>query len=252
VLLNILLIGAVGGALSGMLGVGGAVILLPLLTTFAGLTLKEASNITVVQVVASSLIGWWSYRRGGLVHTRLAVVMGLAGAIGGFAGGYGTGRFTDGQLEVIFLGVVLMAIALLFIPIKDVAALGDDMPHFNVLLALGIGGIVGILAGLLGAGGGFLIVPLMLVGLRMPVHLAIGSSSIVKLITSSFAYAGKLLGTHIDPFLAATLLVSSVPFTYLGTYIAKRSSARVLRIVLSTILILIAVRSIFILLTTSL
>lgn len=50
-----------------MLGVGGAVVLLPLLTAFAGLTLKEATNITVVQVMVSSLIGWLSFRRGGLV-----------------------------------------------------------------------------------------------------------------------------------------------------------------------------------------
>ena len=76
-----------GGLLAGMLGVGGAVVLLPLLTAFAGLTLKEASSITVVQVLVSSFIGGLSFRRGGLVHTRLALWMGSAGAAGGFAGG---------------------------------------------------------------------------------------------------------------------------------------------------------------------
>ncbi len=230
-----------------MLGIGGAVVLLPLLTTFADLTLKEASNVTVVQVVASSLIGWWSYRRGKLVHTRLALVMGGTGAMGGFVGGYFTSYFTNKELELIFLGVVVAAIAMLFYPVKEVGVSSSGMPSFNGVFAAGIGGIVGVLAGLLGAGGGFLIVPMMLVALRIPVHLAIGTSAVVKLISSSFAYAGKLLGTHIDPVLAITLLSTSIPMTYLGTYIAKRVSARFLRFFLTLLLIVIAGRSILIL-----
>src|SRR5688500_9482837 len=115
-----------------MLGIGGAVILLPLLSAFAGLTLKEASNITVVQVVASSLLGWWAVRRGGLVHTRLAIWLGGAGAVGGFIAGFVSGRLTELQLEVIFLSVVLAAIVLLFLPVRELAIGGDSMPAFNV------------------------------------------------------------------------------------------------------------------------
>jgi uncharacterized membrane protein YfcA len=242
-----------------MLGVGGAVVLLPLLTAFAGLTLKEATNITVVQVVASSLIGWWAFRRGGLVHTRLAVWMGAAGACGGFAGGYFSGRLTDLQLQIIFLSVVLAALILLFLPVRELAIAGittdgvrgpDGMPPFNIPFALGLGGLVGALAGMLGAGGGFLIVPLMLTALRIPMRLAIGSSSVVKLISSSFAYAGKLAGTHIDPVLASTLLVSAVPSTYIGTWIARRVPPRFLRYTLAVMLAIIALRSVQVLFFT--
>ena len=227
-----------------MLGIGGAVILLPLLTAFAGLSLKEASNITVVQVVASSLIGWWAFRRGGLVHTRLAVWMGGAGAVGGFAGGFASGRLSELQLEIIFLSVVLAALILLFLPVRELAVGGDKMPDFNIPFAVGLGALVGTLAGMLGAGGGFLIVPLMLTGLRVPMRLAIGSSSVVKLISSAFAYAGKLVGTHIDPYLAAMLLAGAVPCTYVGTWIARRVPPRFLRLVLATMLAGIAVRSV--------
>lgn len=242
-LLPIFLVGIVGGVLSGMLGIGGAVILLPLLIAFGGLTLKEATNVTVVQVLVSSLIGWWSFRRGKLVHTRLALWMGGAGAIGGFAGGFGSGYFSNRDLEVVFLGVVLAAIFLLFLPIKELALSGDALPTFNRPFAAGLGGIVGVLAGMLGAGGGFLIVPLMIVGLRVPTRLAIGSSSIVKLISSGFAYAGKLAGTHIDYVLVAALLAGAIPATYLGTWIARRIPPWSLRLILTTMLIGIALRS---------
>ena len=231
-----------------MLGVGGAVILLPLLTTFAGLSLKEASNITVVQVMVSSFIGWLAFRRGGLVHTTLAVWMGGAGAIGGFLGGYISGRLTDLQLEILFLSVVLAAIFLLFLPVKEIAVAGDAKPAFNRAFAAGLGGLVGVLAGMLGAGGGFLIVPLMLTGLRIPIRLAIGSSSVVKLVSSSFAYAGKLAGTHVDPLLALALLAGAVPCTYAGTWIARRVPPRILRATLIVMLILIAARSVQVLL----
>lgn len=247
----VLLIGVVGGVLSGMLGIGGAVILLPLLTTFAGLSIKEASSITVVQVVVSSLIGWWSFRRGKLVHTRLALWMGGAGAIGGFAGGFGSAFFTSRDLELVFLSVVVAALILMFLPVKELAVIGDVMPDFNRPFAAGLGFVVGALAGMLGAGGGFLIIPLMLTGLRVPMRLAIGSSSIVKLISSSFAYAGKLTGGQIDPVLAVALLAGAIPFTYAGTWIARRVSPRFLRLLLGSLLVVVGARSVQVLFLSS-
>lgn len=224
---------------------GGAVILLPLLTTFGGLSLKEASNVTVVQVVVSSIIGWWSFRRGKLVHTRLALWMGVAGAIGGFVGGFGSAYFSNRDLEIVFLGVVLAAIALLFLPVRELVIFGDEMPAFNRPFAAALGAIVGVLAGMLGAGGGFLIVPLMIAGLRVPTRLAIGSSSIVKLVSSGAAYAGKLAGSHFDYTLVLVLLAGAIPFTYAGTWIARRVPPWSLRALLTLMLILIAVRTVY-------
>src|SRR5688500_7858003 len=169
--------------------------------------------------------------------------MGGAGAFGGFVGGFVSGQLSELQLEIIFLSVVLAAIVLLFLPVRELAVSGETKPDFNIAFAVGLGGLVGLLAGMLGAGGGFLIVPLMLTGLRIPMRLAIGSSSVVKLISSSFAYAGKLLATYIDPALAIALLAGTVPSTYLGTWIARRVSARFLRAVLIIMLVVVAAQS---------
>ncbi|MGH2353966.1 MAG: sulfite exporter TauE/SafE family protein [Chloroflexota bacterium] len=246
-LTTVFAIGAAGGLLSGMLGVGGAVILLPLLTAFAGLSLKQASGITIVQVVVSSLVSWAAYQRGRLVHLELATYMGSASALGGIAGGYGSSVLSSRTLEWVFLSVVIVAIALLLIPVGELPATSGDLPRFNPVQAIGLGLMVGALAGLLGAGGGFLIVPLMIGALRLPTRLAIGSSPVVILISGSFGFAGKLLAGQIQPDLAAALVVSAAPCAYLGTHIGRRLPSRFLRLLLGTILVLIAVRGVLVL-----
>jgi uncharacterized membrane protein YfcA len=246
-LASVFAIGAVGGVLSGMLGIGGAVVLLPLLTAFAGLSLKQAANVTIVQVVASSLISWLTYRQGHLVHLELALYMGLASALGGLAGGYGSAFLTSRQLEWVFLVVVLAAIGLLFIPANELPPPSGKMPRFNRGLAAASGGLVGALAGLLGAGGGFLIVPIMIAALRVPTRLAIGTSAAITLISSLFAYAGRLLSSEIPAGLAAALVVAAVPCAYVGALVARRIPPRALRVLLGAILFGIAVRGVVLL-----
>ncbi len=247
-LLNIFLIGAAGGLFSGMLGVGGAVILLPLLTTFTGLSLKEASNITIVQVVGAALVSIAAYNRARLVHLSLALHMGAAALLGGLAGGYGSQALPSFALEWLFLFVVVFAIALLFIPVHEAPPSDARLPRFNRYQAMGLGVSVGALAGTLGAGGGFLIVPLMIGALRLPTRLAIGSSPVVILISSLAALSGKLLAGQIQLQPAVALVAGAVPMTYLGTRLGRHLSPRFLRLLLGALLVVIAVRGVVVLL----
>ena len=122
------------------------------------------------------------------------------------------------------------------------------MPRFNTAVAAGLGLLVGTLAGLLGAGGGFLIVPLLLTVMRLPTRLAIGTSPVVVLISGSFGFAGKLFAAQIDPLLAGALVVGASPFAYLGTLIGQRLPPRALRALLGLVLVVIAVRAVWALL----
>jgi uncharacterized membrane protein YfcA len=227
-----------------MLGVGGAVIMLPLLTAFAGLTLKEASNVTIAQVIAASIISVVAYQRRGLVYRSLALHMGLASVIGGLAGGVGSHALSSLVLEWLFLVVVLVAIGLLLLPVRETAVAGYDKPPFNRLQAVGLGAMAGTLAGLLGAGGGFLIVPLMIGTMRMPTRLAIGTSPAVILISSSAGLMGKVASGQMRVDLALALVASAGPCAYLGTLIGRRLPARTLRILLGVVLVAIAVRGV--------
>lgn len=227
-----------------MLGVGGAVVLLPLLTAFAGLTLKEASNVTIAQVIAASIISVVAYQRRGLVYSSLALYMGGASVLGGLAGGLGSKALSSRVLEWLFLAVVVFAIGLLLLPVHEAPIAAMVRPRFNRLQAAGLGAMAGTLAGLLGAGGGFLIVPLMIGTMRLPTRLAIGTSPAVILISSSSGLLGKLLAGQMRADLALALVAGAAPCAYLGTLVGRRLPARSLRLLLGGVLVAIAVREV--------
>ncbi|HET7768721.1 MAG TPA: sulfite exporter TauE/SafE family protein, partial [Chloroflexota bacterium] len=234
--------GAVGGLMSGLVGVGGAVILLPLLTALTGMSIKEASNITIVQVVAAGLVGAGTYYRRRLIHMRLAALMGGASLAGGLIGGLLSGAVPPVLVEALFLAVVFVAIALLFTPLGETVAADAALPYVDPLLASGLGLGVGGLAGVLGAGGGFLIVPLLIGALRLPTRLAIGTSPAVILLGSAAALAGKAAARQIAVLPALALVAGAVPFTYVGARLSSRLSPRALRLLLGFVLAGIALR----------
>jgi uncharacterized membrane protein YfcA len=240
----VFVVGAAGGFLSGLLGVGGAVVLLPLLTTFVGLTTKQASGITIAQVTAASLISLYGYRRSGLVHLPLALYMGAGSALGGIAGGYGSRAVPNAALDWIFLVVVLAAIALLFVRVGDAPRWDSGRPHVNPLQSIGLGMVAGTLAGLLGAGGGFLLVPLMIGTLRLPTRLAIGTSPAVILIAGSAGLVSKVAAGQVPANLAAALVLGAMPTAYLGGWVNRRLPPRTLRLLLGGILSLVATRGV--------
>jgi uncharacterized membrane protein YfcA len=133
---------------------------------------------------------------------------------------------------------------LLLLPVRETAVAGYDKPPFNRLQAVGLGAMAGTLAGLLGAGGGFLIVPLMIGTMRMPTRLAIGTSPAVILISSSAGLMGKVVSGQMRVDLALALVASAGPCAYLGTLIGRRLPARTLRILLGVVLVAIAVRGV--------
>lgn len=215
--------------------------MLPLLTAFAGLTLKEASNVTIAQVVAASIISLVAYQRRGLVYGSLALYMGIASVIGGVAGGVGSRALTSHAVEWLFLVAVSVAIGLLLVPVSE-PAVAHDKPPFARLQAIGLGAMAGTLAGLLGVGGGFLVVPLMIGTMRMPTRLAIGTTPAVILISSSGGLLGKVVSSQMRPELALALVAGAAPCAYVGTLIGRRLPVRTLRILLGAVLVAIAVR----------
>jgi uncharacterized protein len=238
-------VGAIGGLLSGLLGVGGAVVLLPLLTTFAGMSLKQASNVTIVQVVAAALVSVRLHYPQRLIHVRLAIVMGSASLAGGLIGGLGSAALPPLTVEALFLLVVFVALALLTLPTDQFFTTTDGFPRVPPIRAAAIGLMAGALAGILGAGGGFLIVPLLIGPLHLPTRLAVGTSPAVILIGSIAAMIGKALSRQILVVPAAILVTGAIPFTYLGARLSARLSPRSLRLLLAAVLLVIALRGAF-------
>jgi len=201
----IALAGVVGVAL-GMLGGGGSILMVPLLTYVGGLEPKQAIATSLLVVGATSAIGAIGHARAGRLRWRCGLAFGLAGMAGAYGGGLLAGFVPRSVLLVGF--AILMCAA-------GVAMLRDriDRSHngrapANRLVVLGLA--VGVMTGLVGAGGGFLLVPalVLLGGLQMPV--AVGTSLLVIAMQSLAGLAGHLVSTPIDWRLAGLVAAVAV------------------------------------------
>lgn len=236
-------IGIAGSFLSGLLGIGGAIINYPLLLYvpvmlgFQALTPHQVSGVVALQVFFSTLAGVLAVRKQKLIHVGLVAYMGTAIIIGSFLGAYG-GKFLSGNIINVVYGILaVIAAVMMFIPRQgiDDAALKDV--QFNRFVAAASSFVVGIASGIVGAGGAFMLVPIMITVLNIPTRITIGTSLAITFISSIGATAGKIMAGHI-PFLASLIVVvASLIAAPLGALVSKRVNTKVLRMILLVMII---------------
>ena len=227
------------GILSGILGIGGAVILIPMMRVVpplmgAGeLSMGEIAGITMLQVLAASIAGWLSHKKSGHAHTPTVLTLGIPMAAGAFAGAYW--RLPDEPRRIVFGILVLIALAMLVGKSKhekraaDSDAWEDDEYSPSIPLSALLGGLVGVASGIVGAGGGFMIIPLMIKVLKAPIRVAVGSSLGIVLIGSAMGAAGKALSAQIEWKYAIPIVAASIPASILGAKISRKIKPTYLR-----------------------
>lgn len=240
------ILGFVGSFLSGMLGVGGAIINYPLLLyvpPLIGLTALSAhhvSGIVAVQVFFATLSGVFAYRKSGYLNKSLILTMGISILIGSLLGGIGSKWVPDSAVNMVYGILALLAVALMFVPKKEKEQEGDAI-HYNRSLAAILSFIVGISAGIVGAGGAFLLVPIMLAVLKLPLRVTIATSLAITFISSIGSTAGKLISHEILVIPAVILVIASIIAAPIGAKIGQTANPKLLKGIL---IILIAVTAI--------
>jgi len=232
------LIGLIGGFLSGLLGLGGGVIMLPLLTFVAGISLKLATGTSLVHVMIAAATGTLSHFRAGMVDFKAGLILGIAGIAGGFLGSFLSVPMSTRFLNLIFLFLVVSAIFFLFIPLKS----NDETYRkgtFNKIEGILIGLGCGLLVGLLGVGGGFILIPLMIYVLRIPLRVTIGTSLMIILISSLGTFGAKYGVGHIDMTITFLVVSGSIVGALLGAYVSRKTHIKFLRLILISLLSLI-------------
>jgi uncharacterized membrane protein YfcA len=231
------------GVLSGMFGVGGAVISTPAILAL-GATNLEAVGSTLPSIIPSSISGSLRYLRDGLVHKRVALVTGLAGATSAALGAVLSDAFPGrGHVQMI-LTALLMGFTAYRLGLMAAPGRETDVPHelrTTVPLLVGIGLVAGLLSGFLGVGGGILMVPAFsgLVGLDL--RRAIATSLVcVGMIAVPGTIAHQILG-NVNWFYALPLMIGAIPGARVGAHLAIRASDRHLRIAVASVLGSIAV-----------
>jgi uncharacterized membrane protein YfcA len=242
-------VGLVGAFVAGLLGVGGAIVMVPLLLYgppllgLAELDMKSVAGLTMVQVLAAAASGVFAHARMRAVHGELAWVGGLTMAVGSFAGAVVSHYVSGRALLLTFAVMATGAVGLLALRVETV---GQPIFAGSVTLARGrVVGVclgVGVLAGLVGAGGAFLLVPLLIAVAGVPFRVTIGSSLAITAMSATTGFAGKVVTSQI-PWAAAVLVVlGAVPGAQLGALMSRRLSGELLRRVLLAVVALTALR----------
>jgi uncharacterized membrane protein YfcA len=168
--------GAVGLTLA-VVGGGGSILAVPLLLYVVGVQNPHvAIGTSALAVSVNAFANLIAHSRAGNVKWPCAVVFGFSGVAGAFVGST-LGKFVDGRDLLFFFGIVMVAVALAMLRPRQ--AEGDPSVRINPVIAVrlvGIGLVTGLLAGFFGIGGGFLIVPGIMLGSGMAMLNAVGSS----------------------------------------------------------------------------
>jgi uncharacterized membrane protein YfcA len=211
----------------GLLGGGGSILTVPLLAYVAGLDPQQAIATSLFVVGVTSAVGSITHARAGRVRWRIAAVFGAAA----MAGAYGGGRLAHlipGNILLIAFSLIMITAAVAML--RGRREVGDEsagpLPIAKIVLQ---GAGVGIISGLVGAGGGFLLVPaLALVG-GLPMPVAVGTSLVVISMQSFAGLAGHLAGESIDWKLAGMVTAAAVVGSIIGGRLTSRVEPATLR-----------------------
>ena len=226
-LVIVLALSTLVGVSLGVLGGGGSILTVPILVYVAGMDPKEAIAASLFVVGVTSAAGAISHARAGRVRWRTGLLFGGAGLTGAFLGG-----MLGGHLEgtILLIAFALMMLATSFAMIRgrkvDESKRHADLPVFRVLLD---GLVVGLVTGLVGAGGGFLVVPALALLGGLPMSVAVGTSLLVIAMKSLGGLAGYLSSVQLDWPLVIAVTVAAVVGSVIGGRVAGRIPEDALR-----------------------
>lgn len=242
-IMTIFLLGFIGSFISGMAGIGGAIINYPMLLYIpplvgAGvLSAHEVTGITGVQVFFATIGGVWAYRKSGYLNRTLIAYMGGSILLGSFIGSYGSKMMTEETITLIYGMLALLAAVMMFLPKKGREDILPEQVSFNKWLAGIAALIVGIAAGIVGAGGAFLLVPIMLVILKIPTRMTIASSLAITFISSIGVSVGKVSTGQVDLLPALIMVAASLVASPLGAKLGQKVNTKVLQWILALLIL---------------
>ncbi len=234
--------GALVGFSLGLIGGGGSILAVPLMVYVVGVSDPHvAIGTSAIAVAANAAINLWNHARGGTVRWLCALTFAAAGIIGAFIGAI-FGKMLDGQKLLALFALLMLVIALLMLKTRSRVGLPDvRMSWDNMPAIVGLGLATGTLSGFFGIGGGFLIVPALMLATGMSIINAVSSSLVAVTAfglttAASYAWSGLISWELAGSFVAGGLVGGLI-----GTRSARLLSARGgLNIVFAAVIIVVA------------
>ena len=233
-----LTLAAIIGISLGLLGGGGSILAVPILVYVVGMETKNAIAASLLVVGTTSLIGALRHWRAKNIDVRTAVIFGVVSMAGSFAGGKVAAFLSDTFQLTLFAVVMLAASVSMFRSRGDHDAVAAAAPRLAFVLVAAA--VVGLLTGVVGVGGGFLVVPALVLFSGVPIKRAVGTSLLVIAMNSAsgfLAYAGHV---NIDWSYTALFTSIAVAGVFAGAAVVPYVSQSVLKRSFAAFLIAVA------------
>jgi len=212
----------------GLLGAGGSILTVPIFVYVLGFEAKAAIAMSLAVVGATALFGALGHWRGGNVNLRVSLLFGSVAMVGTFLGAR-LALFVPGRVQLLLFACVMLSAAYFMLrPVAPEAA-GVTVKRRPAAWLVVDGLVVGVLTGLVGVGGGFLIVPALVLLARVPMKQAIGTSLLVIAFKSATGFLGYLDQVEVPWLFLGAFTSISVLGIIVGTRLSRHVPAASLR-----------------------
>lgn len=238
----LLLFGFLVGTIGTIVGVGGGIFIIPLLLITYHLSPQSAIGTSLLVILFNSTSGTISYGVQKRINYRLGIVFGLATIPGVLLGASASKVFTMDIFRIVFAAVLIVVAAYLILKKESSTANQDNQTSHSSLIYLPIVFATGFIAGFLGIGGGIIHLPVLIVLMRLPVHQATATSHFILVITSIVAVLAHGLLENVRYDIGLWLGLGSIFGAQLGAYLSRHIKAKMIVVIISSLLILTALR----------
>ncbi|WP_294955419.1 sulfite exporter TauE/SafE family protein [Sulfurovum sp.] len=209
-------VGILIGSLAGFFGIGGGMMLVPMLLVL-GFEIKDAIGISIVQMVFSSIFGsFLNFKKGSLVLGE-GIFVGIGGFVGGFIGAKITHLIPDSVLHFLFLGLLVYALLRLFFSPNHIDDTHTKTLDKRLLFALGL--TIGIFSITLGVGGSIILTPVLVGMLHYPIKKAVSAGLFFVVFSSVSGLIGRLISGNIDFHSGLIVAVASLVGVTFGIWL---------------------------------
>ncbi len=214
-------IGLAAGLLSGLFGVGGGTVIVPLLVLLLRFDQRVAASTSLAAIVPTAAVGVVSYALHGSVAWVAALILAVGAVAGAQLGTWLLHRLPVAALRWAFVGFLVVVIVMLFVVIPSRSAV-LQLTGWSAAALLATGAITGVLSGLLGVGGGITVVPALMLGFGTSDLVAKGTSLLMMIPTAISGTVGNVRRRNVDLVAAAVIGAAACTTAALGGWIAAR------------------------------
>jgi uncharacterized membrane protein YfcA len=246
-----ILIGLGTGLVVGITGASGVLLVVPLLTIIMGVTMHTAVGTSLFVDVITPLFVAYSYYRRGNVNLKAALWLAIGAIIGAQAGALlanlvvSSDLMNTGFIIFLFAMAVSMWVKSGRPPRENSEARLTVMNNRNRLITFGIGLLIGISSGLFGAGGGLVFLLVLLIVLKYPTRMAVGTSSLIMAMTAASGTLGYALHGNVDFSVGIIIAIAAVVSGLLSARLAHKVSEKLLNRIVGIIFAAIGVMMVF-------